>query len=102
MAALDMTTPRARARAGRLGLVRCGLTGASVLAGVFALCWAAAAANIFPASHMYISLFTTSPAASGDALANDSSEYSCSAPISSNERSCFPPPRLAAIPATCD
>jgi hypothetical protein len=69
MAALDITTPRAGARPGQLGLVRCGLTGAAVLAGVFAICWAAAAANIFPASHMYISLFTISPTASGDALA---------------------------------
>jgi hypothetical protein len=69
MAALDMTIRRAGARPGQLGLVRCGLTGAAVLAGVFALCWAAAAANIFPASHMYISLFTLSPTGSGDALA---------------------------------
>ena len=69
MAALDMTTSRTGARPGQLGLVRCGLTGASVLAGVFALCWVAAAANIFPASHMYISLFTPLPDASGDALA---------------------------------
>jgi hypothetical protein len=67
MAVLDMAG--ARARLGQLGLTRSAVTGAAVLAAVFALCWAAAAADILPAAHMYISLFTTSPAASGDALA---------------------------------
>jgi hypothetical protein len=69
MAALDITTPRAGARIGQLGVVRCGLTGAVVLAVVFALCWIAAATTLFPASHMYISLFTISPGVSAVAFA---------------------------------
>jgi hypothetical protein len=69
MDALDVTTPRADVRTGQLGLVRCGLTGAIVLAIVFALCWVGAATTLFPASHMYISLFTISPVASAVAFA---------------------------------
>jgi hypothetical protein len=51
-----------------LGVVRCAATGAVVLAVNFALCWAATALNAFPASHMFVALFTTAPEASGLAL----------------------------------
>lgn len=52
----------------RLSALRCALTGAVVLAILFALCWAAAAAGFAGGSHMYISVFTLAPVASMTAL----------------------------------
>lgn len=52
----------------RLGLARCALTGAVVLAVLFAICWLAAAAGL-TGSHMFVSLFTLAPIASSAALA---------------------------------
>lgn len=53
----------------KLNPLRCALTGAVVLAVLFALCWAAAAAGYAGGSHMYIALFTLAPFASVAALA---------------------------------
>jgi len=49
---------------------RCAATGALVLIAVYFLCWVGAVAGYFPASHMYLSLFTftTAAVASGAAL----------------------------------
>ena len=52
----------------RLGLSRCALTGAVVLAVLFGLCWLAAAVGL-TGSHMFVSLFTLAPMASSGALA---------------------------------
>ena len=51
-----------------LGVFRCAATGAVVLSLVFFLCWAATALSAFPASHMFVALFTTAPQASASAL----------------------------------
>ena len=51
-----------------LGVFRCAATGGVVLGLVFFLCWAATALNAFPASHMFVALFTTAPEASASAL----------------------------------
>ena len=68
MATLDVAA--SHAQEGKLSALRCGLTGAVVLAILFAVCWAAAAAGLFSASsHMFVSLFTLAPAASAAALA---------------------------------
>jgi hypothetical protein len=53
---------------GRLGVVRCGATGAAVMVLVYALCWAGAALGAFNVSHMYLALFTNAPIASTAAL----------------------------------
>ena len=52
----------------KLSISRCTLTGVAVLAVQFAACWAAAAADFFGGSHMYISIFTIAPVASLTAL----------------------------------
>jgi hypothetical protein len=52
----------------RLSAVRCGATGAVVLAILFVACWVAAAAGYVGGSHRYISLFTLAPEASLTAL----------------------------------
>jgi hypothetical protein len=66
MAALDVTLPHEPEA--KLSAVRCGLTGAVVLAILFAVCWAAAAAGFINGSHMYVALFTIAPVASSAAL----------------------------------
>jgi hypothetical protein len=45
----------------RLGIMRCALTGATVLAVLFALCWLLAVFNVAGASHMYMGLFMAGP-----------------------------------------
>jgi hypothetical protein len=55
-------------RTTRLSALRCAVTGAVVLAVLFAICWAAAAAGYAGGSHRYISLFTLAPEASLTAL----------------------------------
>lgn len=67
MAALDVAV--SREREGKLGILRCTLTGATVLVVLYVLCWGAAAAGLINSSHMYISLFTLAPVASLAALA---------------------------------
>ena len=52
----------------RLGLLRCGLTGAVVLAMLFGLCWVGTAVGLTGVSHMFVSLFTLAPVASGAAF----------------------------------
>ncbi|CAN7301142.1 hypothetical protein LJR219_001502 [Phenylobacterium sp. LjRoot219] len=56
------------ASASHLSALRCALTGAAVLAVLYAVCWAAAAAGFTGGSHMYISIFTLAPVASLAAL----------------------------------
>lgn len=56
------------ASSSRLSALRCALTGAAVLAILYAVCWAAAAAGFTGGSHMYISIFTLAPVASLAAL----------------------------------
>jgi hypothetical protein len=56
-------------RTTRLSALRCAATGAVVLAIVFVICWAAAAAGFAGGSHRYISIFTLAPEASLTALA---------------------------------
>ena len=52
----------------RLGLLRCTLTGAVALAALFTLCWLGTAAGLTGSSHMFVSLFTLAPIASGAAF----------------------------------
>ena len=52
----------------RLGLRRCALTGAVALAALFALCWLGTAVGLTGSSHMFVSLFTLAPIASGAAF----------------------------------
>lgn len=54
---------------GKLNAIRCALTGAAVLAVLYALCWVGAALPIIGASHLYLSLFMSPPGASVGALA---------------------------------
>lgn len=66
MASLDI--PASAPSSIPLDVFRCAATGATVLAIIFAVCWLTAVADIAPASHMYMSLFTTAPMGSGQAL----------------------------------
>ena len=52
----------------RLSIRRCALTGAVALAALFGLCWLGTAAGLTGSSHMFISLFTLAPIASGAAF----------------------------------
>ena len=52
----------------RLSISRCALTGAVALAALFGLCWLGTAAGLTGSSHMFISLFTMAPIASGAAF----------------------------------
>jgi hypothetical protein len=49
-------------------ILRCTATGAAVMAVIFAVCWLAAVANMAPASHMYMLLFSIAPISSVQAL----------------------------------
>jgi Na+-transporting NADH:ubiquinone oxidoreductase subunit NqrB len=69
MPAMDVTVSNPESSSGQLGVLRCTLTGALVLPLLVALCWVAAATNLFPASHMFISLFTNLSPASPAAFA---------------------------------
>jgi hypothetical protein len=66
MASLDLANTRPDDI--KLNVSRCALTGAVVLAAVFAICWIGAALNI-GGSHMYISLFAIAAPTSFMALA---------------------------------
>lgn len=48
----------------KLGVFRVAVAGAITAAAFFALCWIAALLPIGPASHMYLSLFTSAPGSS--------------------------------------
>jgi hypothetical protein len=52
----------------RAGLIHFAVTGALTAAVLYALCWGGAALGWSAASHLYLSLFTTEPAASSAAL----------------------------------
>ena len=56
------------AAAARLDALRCALTGATVLAILYIVCWAAAALGFSGGSHLYLSIFTLAPVASLKAL----------------------------------
>ena len=64
-----VTTPAPTASRGRLGILRCALTGVVVLAATYVACWLPAATGLIGGSHMYISLFTIAPVGSIAALA---------------------------------
>jgi hypothetical protein len=68
MTAQGMHLSPAASNQARLGLRRCTLTGASVLAVLFGLCWVGTAAGLTGSSHMFVSLFTLAPIASTVAL----------------------------------
>lgn len=53
---------------GRIGVLRCAVTGAVVFGLFYVLCWAGAALNLTNVSHMYLNLFTDQPMMSTAAL----------------------------------
>ena len=64
MTTRDLTAPNMM----RLGLLRCVLTGAASVGVFYLLCWVGAAIAMPGPSHMFVSLFTAAPVASGAAL----------------------------------
>jgi hypothetical protein len=67
MTAPDVTIPR-HAAEGKAGVSRCALTGAAVLATLFAVCWIAALVNVPGVSHMYLGLSVAGPGGAIGAL----------------------------------
>ena len=63
MAALDGTKSSSR-----LGVLRCALTGAIVLGGLFLLCWLGAVLGMTGGSHAFLSLFTQAAGATTPSL----------------------------------
>jgi hypothetical protein len=53
---------------GRLGVVQCAVTGATVLGLFYVVCWLGAVLGMTDVSHMYLALFTTQPVTSVGAL----------------------------------
>lgn len=68
MVAQDIHVSNAASSQMRLGIRRCALTGAVALAALFALCWLGTAVGLTGSSHMFVSLFTLAPIASGAAF----------------------------------